>query len=60
MTAGIFVAGTDTGVGKTHVATALLRGLGRDGVRAAAIRPRSMATPSRAAATCGAIGAAKT
>jgi dethiobiotin synthetase len=39
VTAGIFVAGTDTGVGKTHVATALLRGLARDGVRAAAMKP---------------------
>jgi dethiobiotin synthetase len=39
VTAGVFVAGTDTGVGKTHVATALLRGLARDGVRAAAMKP---------------------
>jgi dethiobiotin synthetase len=39
VTRGIFVAGTDTGVGKTYVATALLRGLARDGVRAAAMKP---------------------
>ena len=39
MTTGLFVAGTDTGVGKTLVATALLRGLAQDGVRAAAMKP---------------------
>jgi dethiobiotin synthetase len=36
---GLFIAGTDTGVGKTQVAVALLRGLARDGVRAAAMKP---------------------
>ena len=36
---GFFVAGTDTGVGKTHVAIALLRGLARDGLRVAAMKP---------------------
>ncbi|MGQ0658486.1 MAG: dethiobiotin synthase [Chromatiales bacterium] len=36
---GVFVTGTDTGVGKTHVCVALLRGLGAAGVRAAAMKP---------------------
>ena len=36
---GFFVAGTDTGVGKTHIAVALLRGLVRDGMRVAAMKP---------------------
>jgi dethiobiotin synthetase len=39
VTPGLFVAGTDTGVGKTHVAVALLRGLAQEGVRAAAMKP---------------------
>jgi dethiobiotin synthetase len=36
---GFFVTGTDTGVGKTHVAAALLRGLARSGMRVAAMKP---------------------
>jgi len=36
---GLFVTGTDTGVGKTHVAVALIRGLVRDGKRVAAMKP---------------------
>ena len=36
---GIFVTGTDTGVGKTHVAAALLRGLCAEGRRAVAMKP---------------------
>jgi dethiobiotin synthetase len=36
---GLFVTGTDTGVGKTHVAAALLRGLAAIGWRAAAMKP---------------------
>lgn len=36
---GIFIAGTDTGVGKTLVACALLRGLDRHGLRAAGMKP---------------------
>jgi dethiobiotin synthetase len=36
---GFFVTGTDTGVGKTHVALALIRGLVRDGKRVAAMKP---------------------
>jgi len=36
---GIFIAGTDTGVGKTLVACALLRGLDSHGLRAAGMKP---------------------
>ena len=36
---GIFVTGTDTGVGKTRVATALLRALGAAGFLAAGMKP---------------------
>lgn len=36
---GIFIAGTDTGVGKTLVACALLRGLDNHGLRAAGMKP---------------------
>jgi dethiobiotin synthetase len=36
---GIFVTGTDTGVGKTHVATALLRALVARGLRAVGMKP---------------------
>jgi len=36
---GLFVTGTDTGVGKTRVATALLRCLVADGVRAVGMKP---------------------
>jgi len=39
MTRGLFVAGTDTGVGKTVVAAALLRALARDGRRAVGMKP---------------------
>ena len=39
MTQGIFVTGTDTGVGKTLVATALLRALVADGARAVGMKP---------------------
>ncbi|MCC7215144.1 MAG: dethiobiotin synthase [Burkholderiales bacterium] len=39
MTRGIFVTGTDTGVGKTHVAVALLRALAAAGVRAVGMKP---------------------
>jgi dethiobiotin synthetase len=38
---GIFVTGTDTGVGKTVVAVALLRALAASGQRAAAMKPVS-------------------
>lgn len=36
---GIFITGTDTGVGKTRVAEALIRGLALDGFRVAAMKP---------------------
>ena len=39
MTRGIFVTGTDTGVGKTLVATAILRALVASGVRAVGMKP---------------------
>ena len=39
MKAGFFVAGTDTGVGKTLVAAALLRRFGALGLRAAGMKP---------------------
>jgi len=35
----LFIAGTDTGVGKTWVATRLLRLMGREGLRAAGMKP---------------------
>jgi len=41
MSRGIFVTGTDTGVGKTHVTALLLRELRRRGVKAAAFKPIS-------------------
>src|ERR1017187_834688 len=39
MSRGIFITGTDTGVGKTHVTAALLTELRRRGVNAAAFKP---------------------
>ena len=39
VTRGLFVTGTDTGVGKTRVATALLSGLAAEGVRAIGMKP---------------------
>ena len=36
---GVFIAGTDTGVGKTVIAAALIRALVRDGLRVAAMKP---------------------
>lgn len=35
----VFVTGTDTGVGKTRVAAALMRGLAADGLRVAGMKP---------------------
>ncbi len=46
VSAGLFITGTDTDVGKTHVTVALLAELRRRGVRAAAFKP----------ITCGAGG----
>lgn len=37
--AGLFVTGTDTGVGKTRVSCALLRAMGRSGVKAVGMKP---------------------
>jgi dethiobiotin synthetase len=56
MTRGIFVTGTDTGVGKTRVAVALLTGLAADGVRAIGMKP--VATGIDPGATCNADVAA--
>src|SRR5213593_2087581 len=39
MNRSVFITGTDTGVGKTYVAAALLAELRRRGVRAAAFKP---------------------
>jgi dethiobiotin synthetase len=36
---GVFVAGTDTGIGKTLIACALLRGLAKAGLRAVGMKP---------------------
>src|SRR5215207_8735641 len=36
---GVFVTGTDTGVGKTFVAAALIRALTREGLRVAGMKP---------------------
>jgi dethiobiotin synthetase len=36
---GFFITGTDTGVGKTRVACALLRALARNGIRAVGMKP---------------------
>lgn len=41
MTRSVFVTGTDTGVGKTVVSIAMLRGLAREGVRAIGMKPVS-------------------
>ena len=41
MMRGVFVTGTDTGIGKTRVAVALLRALAAAGVRAAGMKPVS-------------------
>jgi dethiobiotin synthetase len=46
--AGLFVAGTDTGVGKTHVSAAIVRALVRSGLEVAVMKPvaaGAIATP---------------
>lgn len=53
---GIFVAGTDTGVGKTHVAASLVRALRAAGVRASGMKP--IAAGIDAGADCNADVAA--
>ena len=47
---GIFVTGTDTGVGKTHVAVALVRALREAGVRVAGMKPVAAGVPPGEAA----------
>ena len=47
MSPGLFITGTDTGVGKTFVAAALLAELRRRGVRAAAFKPIACGTGGR-------------
>ncbi len=47
MKSGLFVTGTDTGVGKTHVTALLLAELRRRGVKAAAFKPISCGTGGR-------------
>jgi dethiobiotin synthetase len=42
---GLFISGTDTGVGKTLVATALLRALVEDGARAVGMKPVAAGIP---------------
>lgn len=39
MIRGVFITGTDTGCGKTHVAAALIRGLREVGLRVACLKP---------------------
>ncbi len=39
MSAGLFIAGTDTGVGKTLAARLIVRSLGRAGIRTAVMKP---------------------
>src|SRR5208283_5602761 len=39
MTKGIFITGTDTGVGKTVIAAGIIRALGKKGVKAGAMKP---------------------
>ena len=44
MTTGIFITGTDTGVGKTVAAAAMLRLAGREGLRAIGLKPVASGT----------------
>jgi dethiobiotin synthetase len=45
---GIFITGTDTGVGKTHVATGIALGLKRSGVDVGVMKPSETGCSSRA------------
>ena len=49
MTQALFVTGTDTGIGKTHVAVALLRALAAAGLRAVGMKPVAAGTDGRGA-----------
>ncbi|MEO8976665.1 MAG: dethiobiotin synthase [Casimicrobiaceae bacterium] len=44
MTQALFITGTDTGIGKTHVAAALLRALVASGLRVVAMKPVAAGT----------------
>ena len=55
---GVFVTGTDTGVGKTRVATALLRTLAASGVRAVGMKPIAAGIEPNAAANTDVIALA--
>ena len=55
---GVFVTGTDTGVGKTRVATALLRTLAASGVRAVGMKPVAAGIEPNAAANTDVIALA--
>ena len=55
---GVFVTGTDTGVGKTRVATALLRTLAASGVRAVGMKPVAAGIEPNAAANADVIALA--
>src|SRR2546421_12060029 len=59
-TRGIFISGTDTGVGKTWVAVALLRRLVASGVRAVGMKPvaAGISSGARVNADVGALLAA--
>ncbi len=47
MNRALFVTGTDTGIGKTHVATALLRALAAGGLRAVGMKPVAAGVDAR-------------
>jgi len=49
VTQALFVTGTDTGIGKTHVAVALLRALAAAGLRAVGMKPVAAGTDGRGA-----------
>jgi len=55
MTRGLFVAGTDTGVGKTRVATAVLRGAAAGGLRAIGMKPVAAGIEPGAAANADVV-----
>src|SRR5262245_52880499 len=55
MTRGLFVAGTDTGVGKTRVATAVLRGAAAGGLRAIGMKPVAAGIEPAAAANADVV-----
>ena len=54
MPRGLFVTGTDTGIGKTFVSCGILRALARRGVRVAAYKPAETGCARRAGSLVGA------